>query len=332
MVVLDPLEECAGLIELVAVDGRRRRSQIRNALAQLLAHAAPVRHRGTNVVERGTHLRLDRVEHSLLGLAIGFDVDDRLDDGPFARVLDGQERVDAPVFLPVEAHHGVDDEVARIPAAVQDHPHRVDQERHVVGDNLDDGVGRLPAVLLDPGVVDPDLRAARRTPPSEIEMRHRGAVEIARLAFGEVVGRRAGVVAGKERKREIEVLAAHPFARERRHFVDQIGLLCVRLDRHWRSLLVSSGCRDRALSRGARLAATSQTAAAPAVVHSTANDRNRAVLCRTGARHLSPADGQYKPTSADLRVAATPLGPATPDVGWRPARLPSTTRARASES
>ena len=89
VVVLDPLEECAGLIELVAVDGRRRRSQIRDALAQLLAHAAPVRHRGTNVVERGTHLRLDRVEHFLLGLAIGLDVDDRLDDGPFARVLDG---------------------------------------------------------------------------------------------------------------------------------------------------------------------------------------------------------------------------------------------------
>ena len=98
VVVLDPLEEGAGLLEFLAVDRWRRRLQIRDAPAQLLAHAAPVLHRGTNGVERGPHLRLDRVEHFLFGLAIGLDVDDRLDDGTFARVLDGQERFDAPAL------------------------------------------------------------------------------------------------------------------------------------------------------------------------------------------------------------------------------------------
>ena len=150
-------------------------------------------------------------------------MDDRLDDGPLARVLDGQKRIHAAVFLPVEPHHGMDDEVAGVPAAVQDHPHRVDQERHVVGDDLDDGVGRLPAVLLDSRVVDPDLRAARIAPAGEVEVRHRGAVQIARRAFGEVLGRRPDVVAAEERKREVEVLPAHPLARERRHFIDQVG-------------------------------------------------------------------------------------------------------------
>ena len=194
VVVLDPFEEGAHLVELVAIDRRRRRLQIFDAPAQLLAHAAPILDRHPDVVERGTNLHCYRIEHLLLGLAIDLDVDDRLDDGSFACIVDGEERVDAAVLPPAKPHHGVNYEVARVRAAVQHHAHRVDQERHVVGDDLDDGMGRLPAVLLDLGVVDPDLRLPGRAPPGEVEVRRRGAVEIVRLAFGEVVGRGARVV------------------------------------------------------------------------------------------------------------------------------------------
>ena len=134
--------------------------------------------------------------------------------------------------------------MARVPASVQDHPYRVDQERHVVGDDLDDGMGRLPAVLLDLRVVDPDLRRARRAPPGEVEVCRRGAVEIAHLALREVVGRDARVVPVDEGQDEIEVFAAHPRASERHDFFNQPGLLPGRrLSRHWKPPLVSSGRR-----------------------------------------------------------------------------------------
>ena len=250
MVVLDPLEEGTGLLELLGIDRRRRRAQIRDAPAQRLAHPAPVLDRGPDVVERRAHFRRDRVEHPLLGLAIGLGVDDRLHDGALARVVEGEDRVDATVVPPAEAHHGVDDQVARVPAAVQHHPHRVDQERHVVGDDLDDGMGRLPAVLLDLRVVDPDLRGARRAPPGEVEVRRRGPVEIVRLALGEVLVRDPRVVPGDEGEDEIEVLAAHPLARERGDVVHQLHRLGCRLSRHGRPLL----CRRdvAAFRRGGR--------------------------------------------------------------------------------
>ena len=222
VVVLDPLEEGAGLLELLGVDERRRRPQIRGAAAKLLAHGAPVLDRGPDVVERAAHLLGHRVEHLLLGLAIGLDVDDRLDDRSLVLLLDGEEPLDAAVLGPAEAHHGMDGEVVRVPASVEHHPHRVDQERHVVGDDLDDGMGRLPAVLLDLGVVDPDPGSARGTSPGEVEVRRRGAVEIVRLAFREVVGRDARVVPGDEGQDEIEVLGTHPLARERGDLVHQL--------------------------------------------------------------------------------------------------------------
>src|SRR3712207_7066552 len=49
---------------------------------------------------------------------------------------------------------------------------------HVVGDDLEDRVGRLPAVLLEERVVHPHLRLAGGPPVGEAEVAHRGAVEV----------------------------------------------------------------------------------------------------------------------------------------------------------
>ena len=56
---------------------------------------------------------------------------------------------------------GMDDQVHAAPAPVQLHADRVDEERHVVGHDLDRGVGGLPPVLLEARVVDAHLRASR---------------------------------------------------------------------------------------------------------------------------------------------------------------------------
>ena len=232
VVVLDPLEEGAGLRQLLRVDRRRRGPQVRDAAAKLLAHRRPVLHRGPHVVEGGVHLRAHRVERLLIGLTVGLDVDDRLDDGPVRLVVEREERLDAVAVAAAHAHHRMDDEVARVPAAVHHHPHRVDQERHVVGDDLDDGVGRLPAVLLDLRVVDPDLRRAGGAPPGKVQVRRRRAVEVGRTAFREVVGRDPRVVAGDEGEDEVDVLGAHPLAGERGDFVHELRRMARRLGLH----------------------------------------------------------------------------------------------------
>ena len=62
------------------------------------------------------------------------------------------------------------------------HRHRVDDERHVVGDDLDHRVRRLPAVLLELGVVDVHLDLAGRAHPGPVPVRDRGAVQVERAA------------------------------------------------------------------------------------------------------------------------------------------------------
>jgi hypothetical protein len=68
-------------------------------------------------------------------------------------------------------------------APAQRHADRVDQERHVVGDDLERGVRRLPAVDLELRIEDADLALARLALAAEVQVRERRAVEVdARLA------------------------------------------------------------------------------------------------------------------------------------------------------
>ena len=78
------------------------------------------------------------------------------------------------------------------------HRDRVDEERHVVGDDLDDGVRRLPAVLLDVGRVDVHLRLAGPPDAAEVPVRERGAVQVELAPVDQVVGRDVRVVRADE--------------------------------------------------------------------------------------------------------------------------------------
>ena len=152
------------------------------------------------------------------------------------------------------------------------------------------------------------------TPAGEIEMRHRGAVQIADLALCEIVERRARVVPGDERQDEIEILAAHPLARERGDFVHQLDLLCIRLNRHWRSPPVSSGCRHLEsppsasyLSTAIQGAVASQYRRAPAIPWGsvTRSARFRATASEPPGRRdrdrqdASPAPARGEPGGPD---------------------------------
>jgi hypothetical protein len=55
---------------------------------------------------------------------------------------------------------------------------RADEERHVVGDDLDHRVLRIPSVLLEERVVEADLGRARSAQLRKTPQRERGASEI----------------------------------------------------------------------------------------------------------------------------------------------------------
>jgi hypothetical protein len=80
----------------------------------------------------------------------------------------------------------VNDQVERQALAIDLHRHRVDQKRHVVTDDLDHRMGRLPAVLLEARIVDANARAAR-LPAHEMPVTQHGPVEIGNGKSGEVV-------------------------------------------------------------------------------------------------------------------------------------------------
>jgi len=111
------------------------------------------------------------------------------------------------------AQHGVDQEMQREPLAVHFHRHRIDEERHVVVDDLDRGVGALPAVLPGHRVVSTNLGLARGELPGKGKVGRRRALEVGRRAGRELLGVDLGVVKARE-------------------FLDQDGVLLVVLRSH----------------------------------------------------------------------------------------------------
>ncbi len=74
----------------------------------------------------------------------------------------------------------------------------VDEERHVVRDDLDDGVPGRPAVFLDGRAERPDVGAALGPLRGQATVRHGGAVEVDRVSVDQVLGGDVPVVAVQE--------------------------------------------------------------------------------------------------------------------------------------
>jgi hypothetical protein len=130
----------------------------------------------------------------------------------------------------------VDDQVHAAVRPVQLHAHRVDEERHVVGHDLDGRVGGLPAVILEARVVGAHLRGTGRALACEVEVPQREAVEVQRVALGHVLGSDPAVELAREGLGELSVLPAQLLAHAR---ADRVGqrLLGI-LDLHFLRLIV----------------------------------------------------------------------------------------------
>jgi hypothetical protein len=100
------------------------------------------------------------------------------------------------------------------------HAERVDQERHVVGDDHDDRVRRGEAVAPRLRVEDANPGPAAGPHATELELRERGACEVLRGALHEVEFRHAVVEAACKPVRRDRHSAAALAARDRGDAVD----------------------------------------------------------------------------------------------------------------
>jgi hypothetical protein len=113
-------------------------------------------------------------------------------------VLEGADRVAADHEL------RVDDEVDGAAEGAERGGDRVDEERHVVGDDLDDGVSAGPPLVLDIRVRHRDVDGADGPPPGEVAFGERGAEEVLRLTGEEILGRGVPV---EHSQQPVDVLA-----------------------------------------------------------------------------------------------------------------------------
>ena len=88
-------------------------------------------------------------------------------------ISDSGEPSPTPVSLPplsrAIVHHRMPQHVHADALLGQRHGHRVDQERHVVVDDLQHGMRRFPAVILAVGIEQADVGGARLAAAREIE-------------------------------------------------------------------------------------------------------------------------------------------------------------------
>jgi len=108
----------------------------------------------------------------------------------------------------------------------------VDEKGHVVVDDLDHGVGRLPTMLLQPRVVDPELHLAWLSHLRRPKLRQRRAIEIQQVALGQILGRHVAEVGPHEllRARRIGALETGTQLLDQR--VDDLGLTPVAGEQH----------------------------------------------------------------------------------------------------
>ena len=223
--VAQPGQQRPRLLDLGGVDAGRRR--LGDQRLHALAHRLPV-------LDGGAHLRehaLDRVLEVDQPVALAIDLDVHVG-------LVADDRV----------HEHVDAGLA--PAEL--HAHRVDDERHVVGDDVDRRVRRLPAVLLERGVVRAHAHFPGRAAAPEGPVRQSGAVEVDRFAPAQIVRRRAAVVGADERLGLGGLLRRDALPHPLTHRLDELGLHVTRTDGHGRTLLPGSRGFQRASSSRTR--------------------------------------------------------------------------------
>ena len=217
VVVRQPLEECARFADFFGGVGQPGAAELRVDGEHALAHRRPVGHHGAHVPQHAHDVGRQRVAAPGLGESVDLDVHQRLAGGAPLRGPG-----DARGAVARHLDDGVGDEVQRQPLAQQLHLHGVDQERHVVVDDLDDRVRRLPAVLIHRGVEHAHLGLPRFPGSRELPQRANCTVQVEHVPLAQVLGVDAGEVGLRERQQGVALVLGCALAQQRQRTFDAL--------------------------------------------------------------------------------------------------------------
>ncbi len=168
VVGLQPAQEILVLGEV----GRPARHQVADGIEAGAPHRPPVLdrqpHLGEHARERGGEL----VEQGGIGLAVDLDMHHRFGPRPLVDLAGEAQQV--AVEVAPHRQHGMGQQVDADLAAIELVGDRIDQERHVVVDDLHDGMAALEAVVAEEGIEHPHLGDARQAAAGEGQQRGRG--------------------------------------------------------------------------------------------------------------------------------------------------------------
>ena len=163
VVVDEPVEEHRSLrrfVVRIVAD-----AQLGREVERALAHRLPVVDRGPHVGEGRLDLRGEGVERGAIALAVDLGMHEGL-----------------------ALEHGVEQEMYVIATSREQRAHAVDDERHVVGDDLDDSVRRRETVARARRVVDAHRGRPGWARRGEGEVRSSGSREVGSLENRQIAG------------------------------------------------------------------------------------------------------------------------------------------------
>ena len=180
----EPCKEILAFGKLVGGERRRSLVHVGKDRLQPIAHRPPVGYRGAYIVEHADDVRRKTLQLRGFADAVDLHVNERLAPDVLCILVGEPEQ--HPLRAAADSQDGMHDQMQSQPVAIDFHRHRVDQEGHVVVDDLDDRVRRLPAVFLDAGIEHANSSASGLTLAREVPMRQRGTVQIGRRALGQL--------------------------------------------------------------------------------------------------------------------------------------------------
>ncbi len=212
----EPAQQLLGLGHVLLVDvvGRLGGQPVGEALRGL-PHLLPVLDGLADVGQDAQQVGGDLLEVAAVGLAVDLDVDPGLGQRVVRKLRVRARAVVLAVVaddlqqlagdIAADDHLRVDHDMDAATLAGELIGDGVHKERHVVGDDLDDGVAARPAVLLDRRGVHPDIRGSLRPGFSQPVVGKCSTEDIDRVAAAEVFGSGVQVVTLEVRGKGLRV-------------------------------------------------------------------------------------------------------------------------------
>jgi len=189
-----PFEQCPALGNLVGIEGGWIVRQLAGGSLSSFAHAWPIFYDHAHRLEHAAHVLSQRCQRGRIALLIDLDVEQRFGARVAGRCAGWKHLGDLALGVAPDVHDRSKDEVDGTPMAAHLHAHRVYQEGHIIGHDLDDRMRALPAVLFEVGCVEPHLCLARRPALDQLPMAHGCAIQLEGTSLAEVFGSSPPVV------------------------------------------------------------------------------------------------------------------------------------------